>query len=263
LAATSSFAVFAWEFVSRREDYFFVWLWRGIMKKEMNVGAAEAQALLEEGNSRFAEGRSLHAHADGARRRQSVSEGQGGIAYATILGCSDSRVPVEVIFDAGIIDLFVVRVAGNVVNGDEAGSIEYGLAHVGTPLLVVLGHNDCGAVTAVLQAVKGQAHGVERNIPNLLRRIEPAVARAMAACPDADMETLLARAVEENIWQAIEDLFMVSPVTRDLVKSGRAKVVGAHYDLASGRVEWLPEARVAEILARVEVAPERATEAMA
>jgi carbonic anhydrase len=85
----------------------------------------------------------------------------------------------------------------------------------------------------------------------------------MAACPDADMETLLARAVEENIWQAIEDLFMTSPVTRDLVKSGKAKVVGAHYDLASGLVEWLPESRVAEILARVEAAPDRATEPMA
>jgi carbonic anhydrase len=233
------------------------------MEKEQKVGAAQAQALLEEGNRRFAEGRSLHPHADGVRRKQSLTDGQGGIAYATVLSCSDSRVPVEVIFDAGIIDLFVVRVAGNVVNGDEAGSIEYGLAHVGTPLLVVLGHNDCGAVTAVLQAVKGASHGVERNIPNLLRSIEPAVNRAMAACPDADMETLLARAVEENIWQAIEDLFMTSPVTRDLVKSGKAKVVGAHYDLASGLVEWLPESRVADILARVEAAPDRATEPMA
>ena len=103
------------------------------------------------GNIRFVEGKSQHPHTDSARLIQAGKENQANHAYATVITCSDSRVPVERIFDAGIMDTFVIRVAGNVIDTDEAGSIEYGLAHVNTPVLVVLGHTQCGAILATLE----------------------------------------------------------------------------------------------------------------
>lgn len=223
----------------------------------------QAIALLKEGNKRFAEGKSLRPHQDAARIAQAAKENQGNHAYATVLSCSDSRVPVEQIFDAGIMDIFVVRVAGNVVDGDEAGSIEYGLAHVNTPVLVVLGHTQCGAVTAVTQAVQGHGHPLERNIPALVENIQPAVKRASVAHPELKGEAVIPAAIEENVWQGMEDLFMRSPAVRERVKSGKVKVVGGIYDLHTGKVNWLSEARTAEILARVEKDPSRAKEAMA
>ena len=177
--------------------------------------------------------------------------------------CSDSRVPVEAIFDAGVMDIFVIRVAGNVCDTDEVGSIEYGLAHVNTPVMVVLGHTQCGAVTAVTKALQGHGHALERNIPPLIDNIEPAVKRAMELYPHAKGDEVIPLAIEENVWTSIRDLFMESPATRDLVKAGKVKVIGAIYDVSNGRVNWLKEAKVANILADVEADPARAMEAMA
>ena len=215
-----------------------------------------ALTLLREGNLRFAAGETLHPNTGAERLAQAGREDQGDHAYATVLACSDSRVPVERLFDAGVMDLFVVRVAGNVVRTDEAGSIEYGLAHVHTPVLVVLGHTQCGAVTAVTREAQGHGHELERNIPPLIAPIRPAVERAMAEHPGADEDALVAAAVEQNIWQAVADLFAVSPAVRGLVQSGRAKVVGAVYDVSTGLVRWLPEGPVADILRGAEARPE-------
>ncbi|PLX72190.1 MAG: hypothetical protein C0614_14015 [Desulfuromonas sp.] len=180
-----------------------------------------------------------------------------------MITCSDSRVPVERIFDAGVMDLFVVRVAGNVVDTDEAGSIEYGLAHVKTPVLVVLGHTQCGAVTAVTNAVQGHGHELERNIPPLIDNIQPAVERAMGLYPGLQGRAIIPKGIEENVWQGIEDLFMVSPASRELVRSGRVKVVGAIYNVGTGQIEWLSEAKVGQILSDADRNPMRAMEAMA
>jgi len=220
-------------------------------------------AMLKDGNSRFVSGKSAHPHSDSARLIQAGKENQGDHAYATVITCSDSRVPVERIFDAGVMDIFVIRVAGNVVDVDEAGSIEYGLAHVNTPVLVVLGHTQCGAVTAVTDAVQGHGHPLERNIPPLVDNIAPAVKRAIAQHPEAKGKEVVPFGIEENVWQGIEDLFMSSPATRELVKSGKVKVAGAIYDVASGKINWLPEAKSAELLKKVEADPKRAMEAMA
>jgi carbonic anhydrase len=223
----------------------------------------EVISMLRGGNKRFAAGKSRHPHSDAARLKQAATENQGDHAYATVITCSDSRVPVEMIFDAGVMDIFVIRVAGNVCDVDEIGSIEYGLAHVHTPVLVVLGHAQCGAVTAVTQAVQGTGHALERNIPQLVDNIEPAVRRAMEKHPDMQGEKIVPYAIEENVWQGIEDLFMASPATRNLVKNGKTRVVGAIYDVGTGQVTWLPEARVEEILSRVEANPKRALNPMA
>lgn len=219
--------------------------------------------MLDEGNQRFAAGQATYPHVNQARLHQAGTEDQGDHAYATVITCSDSRVPVELIFDAGVMDIFVIRVAGNVVDTDEAGSIEYGLAHVHTPVLVVLGHTQCGAVTAVTHAVHGQAHKLERNIPPLVDNIIPAVERASKLHPEKHGNEIIPDAIEENVWQSVEDLFMRSPASRDLVHAGKAKVVGAIYDVGTGQVTWLPEAKVQKILTKVENSPGKATEAFA
>ncbi len=223
----------------------------------------ECIALLKAGNARFVAGTSEHPNTTAARLSQAGNENQGDHAYATVITCSDSRVPVERLFDAGVMDIFVIRVAGNVCDTDEIGSIEYGLAHVNTPVLVVLGHTQCGAVTAVTHAVHGTGHALERNIPPLVDNIQPAVERAIETHPNVHGDDIIPHGIVENVWQGIEDLFRESPSSRELVKGGKAKVVGAVYDVGTGSVEWLPESKSSQILAKVESDPNRAMNAMA
>ncbi len=223
-----------------------------------------ALRMLQDGNKRFAAGKLLHPHTGVERMQLADTTDQADHAYATVLTCSDSRVPAEYIFDAGVMDLFVVRVAGNVVNTDEAGAIEYGLAHVRTPVLVVLGHTQCGAVTAVANAMQGKGGKVERNIPPLIASIEPAVEEALHKHPDlAGKDALIPYAVEDNIWLAIRNLFKLSPATREMVADGDVKVVGAIYDVGTGKIHWLPEDKVKKILAEVNKDPDRFVNPMA
>ena len=247
----------------------FIWMMLACFIMPLNLWAAakpspdQAINMLKEGNKRFIEQKSIHPNISSARLYQAGTENQGDHAYATVIACSDSRVPVERIFDAGVMDLFIIRVAGNVADTDEIGSIEYGLAHVNTPVLVVLGHKQCGAVTAVAHAVHGTGHALERNIPPLVDNIIPAVKRAIAAHPDDKGKAVVPYGIEENVWQGIEDLFMSSPASRELVNSGKVKVVGAIYDVGTGKVNWLNEAKTGEILKKVEADPKRAMNAMA
>ncbi len=223
----------------------------------------QAIEMLKKGNERFVTGKTEHPHTDLARLKQAAAENQGDHAYATIIACSDSRVPVERIFDAGVMDIFSIRIAGNVCNVDEIGSVEYGVAHVHTPVVLVLGHTQCGAVTAVTKAIQGKGGPLERNIPHLINNIRPAVKKAIVANPGVRGAKIVPHAIVENIWQAIKDLFMESPVTRNLVKEGKIKVVAAVYDVGTGKVNWLPESKVASILEKVEKNPERAMNPMA
>ncbi|MBU4275756.1 MAG: carbonic anhydrase [Proteobacteria bacterium] len=223
----------------------------------------QAWEMLKAGNERFVAGEPLRGHQDAARLQLAHVSNQADHAYATVLSCSDSRVPVETIFEAGIMDLFVVRVAGNVVNTDEAGSIEYGLAHVRTPILVVLGHTNCGAVSAVASQVQGQDLVLERNIPPLLAPIFPAVRTAMHNHPEAKGAALVPFAIEQNVWQAVSDLFLMSPVTRELTAGNKVLVKAAIYDLATGQVNWLPQDKVTALLQAAEKNPKRVIKAMA
>ncbi len=223
----------------------------------------EVIKMLKKGNKRFYTDKSIHPHIDFARIKQAAKENQGDHAYAAVLTCSDSRVPVELIFDAGIMDIFVIRVAGNVCDTNEIGSIEYSLAYVHTPVLVVLGHTQCGAVTAVTHAVHGKGHTLERNIPLLLDHIKPAVERAVEKYPGIHGDHIIPHAIEENVWQGIENLFMQSPYTRNLVKKNQVKVVGAIYDVGTGKIEWLSQEKTLKILEKVNRNPKRAMNAMA
>ena len=220
----------------------------------------EVIKMLQAGNERFYSDRSEYPNTKKDRIKLAGMANQADYAYATVLACSDSRVPVELIFDAGVMDLFVIRVAGNVCNTDEIGSIEYGMAHVKTPLLVVLGHNQCGAVTAVTHELHGVGHKLERNIPPLVNSIIPAVKRAMVMHSNVHGNEIIPFAIEENVWQGINNLFMNSPAVRNLVREKKAMVAGAIYNVGTGKVEWLPLNEVDEILKKVEASPDKETE---
>jgi carbonic anhydrase len=189
-------------------------------------------AALLAGNKRFINSSCLYSNQDQKRRSETARNGQKPIA--TILSCSDSRVPPEIIFDQGLGDIFVVRVAGNIVDKIETGSIEYGATHLSTPLLIVLGHTKCGAVTA---AVKGnEVHG---SIVNIVDKIKPVVEKARSERKDVSEDDLILKSIKANIFKAIEDIFTSSAEIRTRVREGKLKVIGALYDIESGVVSDL------------------------
>jgi len=194
--------------------------------------ADEALTRLKDGNARYLEGKPQYPRQ--SRERRALTAGQGQHPFATVLACSDSRVPVELIFDQGLGDLFVVRVAGNVAQVDEMGSIEYAVGHLATPLVVVLGHSQCGEVTAVVENAKVSGH-----VAALIAAIKPAVAKAKADNSNLSGEALLNAAIQANIWQAVENLLQKSQEIRGRAKAGKVKVVGALYELDTGQVQWL------------------------
>ena len=199
---------------------------------DTGVSADEALKMLKDGNGRYVEGKATHPHQDAARR--ALTAGQGQHPFAALLSCSDSRVPVELIFDQGIGDLFVVRVAGNVAATDEIGTMEYAVDHLGAPVLVVLGHSQCGAVTAAVEGTK-----LPGSMGVLVAPIKPAADKAKADNPGAATEALVNDAVKENVFQAMEDMLRKSPVIKARVKAGKARLVGAIYELDTGQVQWL------------------------
>jgi carbonic anhydrase len=193
--------------------------------------ASDVLKMLASGNARFAHETATHPHLDSSRRHETEKDQH---PIATILACSDSRVPVEEIFDEGVGDLFVVRVAGNVCGADEIGSIEYGAVHLRTPAVIVLGHTSCGAVTAV---VEGEImHG---SVPALVAKIKPAVTAVQRAHPELHGKALVPHAVRANVFHSIVRLLRQSPELRELVARGELAVVGAVYHLDTGMVEWL------------------------
>lgn len=212
------------------------------------ISPVEAMKKLADGNSRYAAGTCLHVGINQARRTETAEKGQK--PFATILSCSDSRVPPEYIFDQGIGDLFVIRVAGNVADTDEIGSAEYGVDHLGTPVLMVLGHSKCGAVTAV--ATGAEVHG---SIPALVENIKPAVDKAKKNNPSAQGDALISSAITQNVWQSIEDLLKKSALIRARAKAGEVQIVGALYDIETGNITILgPHPQEQQLLAAPEPA---------
>ena len=189
-----------------------------------------AMMLLKEGNVRFATGKSQHPNLDAERRNSTVAHGQE--PFATILACSDSRDPVELLFDRGVGDLFVIRVAGNVAGPSELASIEYGVGHLHTSLLVVMGHTKCGAVTAAVK--DAEVHG---HISALIKRIKPAA--DMAKQETSNPDELIPAAIRANVWLTISEVLKQSGEVRRLILAGKLQVFGAVYDLENGKVNWL------------------------
>jgi carbonic anhydrase len=197
----------------------------------MMLDADRALERLKAGNARFAGGRTRFPTLQKAVLKQ-LAKGQE--PYATILCCSDSRVPPELVFDAGFGELFVVRVAGNVLGTAIFGTLQYARAHLHTPLFVVMGHEGCGAVKAAL-ATKFQGAAQKSRIALLLENILPALKGLDAAQPP---DALLRAAVEANVRHTVRELSK-TPEAKARLKEGRFKLVGAVYDLESGRVRFL------------------------
>ena len=196
--------------------------------------AAAALRMITEGNSRWATGSPISPNTDSSRRNRLADEGQK--PFVTVLTCADSRVPVERVFDRGVGDVFVVRVAGNIAGASETATIEYGVGHLKTPLLVVMGHTKCGAVAAA--STNAEVHG---HVAELIQSITPAVERAKRNNPSAEGAELTSVAVRENVWQSVFDLIKSSDAIRAKIGAGELKVIGAVYDVASGKVDFMGE----------------------
>lgn len=200
------------------------------------ISPSDALQLLKEGNDRFV---NMHRLADpgvSAEIRISLTEGQH--PYATILCCSDSRVPPEIVFDEGLGHLFIVRVAGNVIDPVTLGSIEYATLHSTSRLIIVMGHQHCGAVTAATEVVENH-HGVETSdIMDLIYRIFPAVHRAIKLVGEDDEPKLIEAAIRANVRLVVEQIIRRSAALREMTETGEVQIVGSYYSLDTGEVEF-------------------------
>jgi carbonic anhydrase len=203
------------------------------------ISAVEALARLNEGNRRFVADRSATSTALHHERRAALVDGQA--PFAIVLGCSDSRVPAELVFDQGFGDLFVIRVAGNVVAPSQVGSVEFAAARFGTRLVVVLGHSQCGAVAATLEEMLGRATTPTANLRSIVGRVRPALEPLLAGGAPADPDALMREAVRANVRASVDHLRHGSALLEDLIRSDGLAIVGAEYSLESGRVTFLDE----------------------
>ena len=200
------------------------------------IAANEALKRLREGNRRFvAEIRSHGALAGRARRREVLAAQE---PFAIILGCSDSRVPAEIVFDQGLGDLFVIRVAGNIVAPSQVGSVEFAAERFHTRLVVVLGHSQCGAVVATLEELGRRSEDQSRNLRSIVDRIRPSVEALITTETGLHHDALVALAVRANIRASANQLRHGSEVLEQLVQKNALLVVGAEYSLETGMVEF-------------------------
>jgi carbonic anhydrase len=190
----------------------------------------EALQKLMDGNKRYVAGDLLKKDV-GDTKRQELTKGQK--PFAIVITCSDSRVPPEILFDQGLGDIFVIRVAGNVVDPIALGSIEYGAEHLHAPLVFILGHTKCGAVTATLEA-KGEPEG---NIGAIVKKIQPAA--AVAKKKGGSKDEMLETAIHENMKNVYKDIMHKSKIVRELVHEGKVKIVAGEYDITTGKVAMM------------------------
>ena len=200
------------------------------------ISGSQALDRLREGNHRFASDVRGSAALVTQTRRSELAEGQE--PFAIILGCSDSRVPAEIVFDQGLGDLFVIRVAGNIVASSQIGSVEFAAERFGTPLVVVLGHSRCGAVLATLEELMRPREKQSRNLRSIVDRIRPSVEALLATELSHDSEALVRHAVRANIRASANQLRHGSQVLEELIQKGRVLVVGAEYSLETGVVDF-------------------------
>ena len=197
--------------------------------------AQEALIRLQEGNQRFVEGKSTH-NTNYTQRRNELVDGQ--TPFAIILGCSDSRVPTEIVFDQGLGDLFVIRIAGNIVAPSQIGSIEFAVETFQTPLVVVLGHTHCGAVAATLNQIRQPQASRSQHLRSIVECIRPAVEPLLEIRNNLAYERLLERAIRSNVRMSVNQLQRGSSFLEEMYDSGSLWIVGAEYSLESGEVDF-------------------------
>lgn len=204
------------------------------------MSARDALERLRAGNRRFAAGlRSTEVLATHTRRADLL---RGQEPFAIILGCSDSRVPAEIVFDQGLGDLFVIRVAGNVVAPSQVGSVEFAATKFGTPLVVVLGHSDCGAIAATLEELRQPAATRSRNLRSIVNRIRPSIEALLATPLREDPDALVREAARANVRASVDHLQQGSEVLEELIAGSGLRIVGAEYSLETGLVEFYDDA---------------------
>ena len=200
-----------------------------------NLSAREAIARLIEGNRRYVQNvRSVDSLVSHSRRDLQTQR-----PFAIILGCSDARVPAEIVFDQGLGDLFVIRVAGNIVAPSQVGSVEFAAERFGTRLVVVMGHTNCGAIDAALEAVMRDNGPASRNMMSIVDRVRPAVESLVATDLAREPERLRREAMRANVRASVTHLRHSSEVIERLVERDGLVVVGAELDLTTGEVNFL------------------------
>ena len=203
------------------------------------ITAKEALERLREGNKRFVSGvRSIDTIAKQMQRADFV---EGQAPFAIILGCSDSRVPAEIVFDQGLGDLFVIRVAGNIVAPSQIGSVEFAAERFGTPLVVILGHSMCGAVMATLDDLEHPKQDHSSNVLSIVNRIRPTIEPLFRTELRNKPEQLLEASIRANILAAANHLRHGSQMVENLIQQGALTIVGAEYCLKTGEVEFLED----------------------
>ena len=208
------------------------------------IPALESLKRLRDGNARFAANvRGIETFLTQERRSELAKQQE---PHAIILGCSDSRVPAEIVFDEGLGDLFVIRVAGNIVAPSQVGSVEYAAERFGTRLVVVLGHSQCGAILATLEQLQRPVENQSRNLRTIVDRVRPSVAAFLDTDLRHDVDALVSHAVRANIRTSVDHLRHGSEVLEQLIEREGLLVVGAEYSLETGLVDFfegVPEER--------------------
>jgi carbonic anhydrase len=199
------------------------------------INAIDALTRLREGNRRFVAGQSSTAALSRSAREALVA---GQEPFAIILGCSDSRVPAELVFDQSFGDLFVIRVAGNIVAPSQVGSVEFAASRFGTRLVVVMGHSQCGAITATLEELQGLATSQSRNLRSIVERVRPSVETLLNGRRDIDPDALIRGAVRANVRASVNHLRHGSELLERLIPEIGLLVVGAEYSLETGVVDF-------------------------
>jgi len=203
---------------------------------ELKTPAADALQRLREGNRRFVEEVRSEDNLTSQTRRRALTIGQE--PFAIILGCSDSRVPAELVFDQGLGDLFVIRVAGNIVAPSQVGSVEFAAERFATRLVVVLGHSSCGAIAATLEELGRPTQDQSKNLRSIVDRIRPSVEPLLATELARHPEALMHEAVRANIRASASHLRHGSEVLEDLIEREGLLIVGAEYSLETGAVDF-------------------------
>jgi carbonic anhydrase len=198
--------------------------------------AQEALQRLREGNRRFVDEEPNPDSNLSHPRRSATAEEQS--PFAIILGCSDSRVPAEIVFDQGLGDLFVIRVAGNIVAPSQVGSVEFAAARFGTRLVVVLGHSQCGAILATLEEMRQPTENQSRHLRSIVDRVRPSIAELLQTELRHDLDSLVDHAVKANVRVSMNHLRHGSDILEQLIKDEGLLVVGAEYSLETGEVEF-------------------------
>jgi carbonic anhydrase len=201
--------------------------------------AREALTSLRDGNRRFVENQTTASALSNHARRAELVSGQE--PFAIVLGCSDSRVPAELVFDQGFGDLFVIRVAGNIVAPSQVGSVEFAAARYGTRLVVVMGHSQCGAVVATVEELLGRATNQSQNLRSIVDRVRPSVESLLGGGHEPNMDSLVRDSVRANVRASVDHLRHGSELLEDLIRKDGLFVVGAEYALETGVVTFFDD----------------------